>query len=216
MKKIIILTLFPLLTMAQNKLDIATLWKFGRLSEHMVSPDGKLAIYAVKNYDVKANKGTNIIYTQSVRTGRDMSNPTPAEIIDSKTNAFAARFTPDGKKISYLSASSGEVQLYECNLIGSDRKQITFIKGGINGYKYAPTMKHIAFVMDVKMDQEVKEIYPDLDKTNARLIDGLFYRHWDEWHDYAYSHLFIQSYENSTLKDKAIDLMLNEKFDCPV
>lgn len=216
MKKIIILTLFPLLTMAQNKLDIATLWKFGRLSEHMVSPDGKLAIYAVKNYDVKANKGTNIIYTQSVRTGRDMSNPTPAEIIDSKTNAFAARFTPDGKKISYLSASSGEVQLYECNLIGSDRKQITFIKGGINGYKYAPTMKHIAFVMDVKMDQEVKEIYPDLDKTNARLIDGLFYRHWDAWHDYAYSHLFIQSYENSTLKDKAIDLMLNEKFDCPV
>jgi dipeptidyl aminopeptidase/acylaminoacyl peptidase len=216
MKKIIILTLFPLLTMAQNKLDIATLWKFGRLSEHMVSPDGKLAIYAVKNYDVKANKGTNIIYTQSVRTGRDMSNPTPAEIIDSKTNAFAARFTPDGKKISYLSASSGEVQLYECNLIGSDRKQITFMKGGINGYKYAPTMKHIAFVMDVKMDQEVKEIYPDLDKTNARLIDGLFYRHWDAWHDYAYSHLFIQSYENSTLKDKAIDLMLNEKFDCPV
>lgn len=216
MKKIIILTLFPLLTMAQNKLDIATLWKFGRLSEHMVSPDGKLAIYAVKNYDVKANKGTNIIYTQSVRTGRDLSNPTPAEIIDSKTNAFAARFTPDGKKISYLSASSGEVQLYECNLIGSDRKQITFMKGGINGYKYAPTMKHIAFVMDVKMDQEVKEIYPDLDKTNARLIDGLFYRHWDAWHDYAYSHLFIQSYENSTLKDKAIDLMLNEKFDCPV
>lgn len=216
MKKIIILTLFPLLTMAQNKLDIATLWKFGRLSEHMVSPDGKLAIYAVKNFDVKANKGTNIIYTQSVRTGRDLSNPTPAEIIDSKTNAFAARFTPDGKKISYLSASSGEVQLYECNLIGSDRKQITFIKGGINGYKYAPTMKHIAFVMDVKMDQEVKEIYPDLDKTNARIIDGLFYRHWDAWHDYAYSHLFIQSYENSTLKDKAIDLMLNEKFDCPV
>ena len=110
MKKIILLTLFPLFTMAQNKLDIATLWKFGRLSEHMVSPDGKLAIYAVKNYDVKANKGTNIIYTQKIydisgtkRT--DMSKPAPAtatEIIDSKTNAFGARFTPDGKKISYL------------------------------------------------------------------------------------------------------------------
>lgn len=216
MKKFLILTFLPLFTMAQNKLDIATLWKFGRLSEHMVSPDGKLAIYAVKNYDVKANKGTNIIYTQSIRTGRDLSNYAPKEIIDSKTNAFAARFTPDGKKISYLSASSGEVQLYECNLMGSDRKQITFIKGGINGYKYAPTMKHIAFVMDVKLDQEVREIYPDLDKTNARIIDGLFYRHWDAWHDYAYSHLFIQAYDNGALKDQAIDLMLNEKFDCPV
>jgi len=196
--------------MAQNKLDIATLWKFGRLSEHMVSPDGKLAIYAVKNYDVKANKGSNLIYTQSIVGG------IAKEIIDAKTNAFGARFTPDGKKISYLSASSGDVQLYECDLMGSNRKQITQVKGGINGYKYAPTMNNIALVMDVKLDQEVKEIYPDLDKSNARIIDGLYYRHWDAWHDFAYSHLFIQAYENGSLKGDPLDLMLNEKFDCPV
>ncbi len=196
--------------MAQNKLDIATLWKFGRLSEHMVSPDGKLAIYAVKNYDVKANKGSNVIYTQSIVGGN------AREIIDAKTNAFGARFTPDGKKISYLSAASGDVQLYECDLIGLNRKQLTQVKGGINGYKYAPTMNNIALVMDVKLDQEVKEIYPDLDKSNARIIDGLYYRHWDAWHDYAYSHLFIQAYENGALKGEALDLMPNEKFDCPV
>ena len=242
MKKLLLFTFLPLFTMAQNNLDIATLWKFGRLSEHMVSPDGKLAIYAVKHYDLKANKGANTIFVQPVfagrddgagrddvgtgrdlslhrdgGTGRDLSLPkSPMAILDETINAFGARFTPDGKKISYLSAKTGDVQLYECDLNGKNTKQITEVKGGINGYKYSPSMKHIALVMDVKLDQEVKEIYPDLDKTNARIIDGLYYRHWDAWHDYAYSHLFIQSYENGKLTGVATDIMLNEKFDCPV
>ncbi|MDZ4668331.1 MAG: S9 family peptidase [bacterium] len=212
MKKLLLLTLMPLMGLAQNKMEIETLWSFGRISEHMVSPSGKHAIYAVKNYDLKANKGSNIIYTKSIVK----PNETAKEIIGASVNAFSARYTPDGTKISYLSAESGDVQLYECNLIGSNRKQITSFKGGINGYKYAPTMKHIAFVMDVKLDQEVKEIYPDLDKTNARIIDALYYRHWDAWHNYAYSHLFIQLYGNGALVGAPLDLMLNEKFDCPV
>ncbi|OYU95992.1 MAG: peptidase S9 [Bacteroidetes bacterium B1(2017)] len=223
MKKILLLTFLPLFTMAQNKLDIATLWKFGRLSEHMVSPDGKLAIYAVKHYDLKANKGANTIFTQRVntvvRTGRDLSlrdEPAATVVLDETINAFGARFTPDGKKISYLSAKSGEVQLFECDLDGKNSHKITNVRGGINGYKYSPKMTHIALVMDVKLDQEVKEVYPDLDKTNARIIDGLFYRHWDAWHDYAYSHLFIQPYSNGNLTGELVDLMKDERFDCPV
>lgn len=210
MKKFLLLTFIPFFAMAQNNLNIETLWQFGRISEHSVSPDGKTAIYAVKNYDIKANKGTNQIFTQSIAGGN------PQVIINPDINAFGARFTPDGKLISYLSALSGEVQLYTCQLNGTNQQQITFVKGGINGYKFSPTMKHIALVMDVKLDLEVKEKYPDLEKTNARIIDGLFYRHWDAWHDYAYSHLFIQNFENGKLIGNPKDLMEGERFDCPI
>ncbi|MFY8190007.1 MAG: TolB family protein, partial [Bacteroidia bacterium] len=210
MKKLFLLSLIPFFAMAQNNLNVETLWQMGRISEHSVSPNGELAIYAVKNYDLKANKGTNIIYTQGINNGK------PTAISNAEQNAFGARFTPDGKLISFLSAKSGEVQLYTCQLDGSKAEQITFAKGGINGYKFSPTMKHVALVMDVKLDQEVKEKYPDLDKSNARIIDGLFYRHWDAWHDYAYSHLFIQEYNNGKLMGEPKDLMLGEKFDCPV
>ncbi|MCF8253924.1 MAG: S9 family peptidase [Bacteroidia bacterium] len=222
MKKLLILTLLPLFSMAQNKLDIATLWQFGRISEHMVSPDGKLAIYAVKHYDVKANKGKNTIYIKPIsqsapaRTGLDLPLPQPTPILDETINAFGARFTPDGLKISYLRTINDEVQLFECDLSGKNSKQITQIKGGINGYKYSPKMNQLALVMDVKMDSKVSEVYPDLDKSNARIIDNLFYRHWDAWHDYAYSHLFIQAYENGQLKGEALDLLAGEKFDCPL
>jgi dipeptidyl aminopeptidase/acylaminoacyl peptidase len=210
MKKTLLLIFIPFLAMAQKNLSIETLWQFGRISEHSVSPDGKLAIYAVKNYDLKANKGTNIVYTQGINAGK------ASAITNADQNAFGARFTPDGKKISYLSAQSGDVQLYLCDLNGSNPVQITTVKGGINGYKFSPTMKHLALVMDVKLDKEVKDLYPDLDKSKGRIIDGLFYRHWDAWHDYAYSHLFIQEYANGKLLAEPKDLMLGEKFDCPV
>ena len=210
MKKILFLSLIPFFTMAQTSLNIEKLWQLGRISEHSVSPDGNFAIYAVKNYDLKANKGTNLVYIQNIHAGK-------AEVITKpEQNAFGARFMPDGKKISFLSAISGEVQLYTCQTNGSNPEQITFVKGGINGYKISPTMKHLAFTMDVKLDQEVKEMYPDLDKSNARIIDGLFYRHWDAWHDYAYSHLFIQTLENGKLSGTPKDLLEGEKYDCPV
>jgi dipeptidyl aminopeptidase/acylaminoacyl peptidase len=210
MKKILFLSLIPFFTMAQTSLNIEKLWQLGRISEHSVSPDGNFAIYAVKNYDLKTNKGTNLVYIQNIHAGK-------AEVITQpEQNAFGARFMPDGKKISFLSAISGEVQLYTCQTNGSNPEQITFVKGGINGYKISPTMKHLAFTMDVKLDQEVKEMYPDLDKSNARIIDGLFYRHWDAWHDYAYSHLFIQRLENGKLSGSPKDLLEGEKYDCPV
>jgi len=211
MKKILLLmALVPHLLMAQQNLSLETLWKFGRVSEPCVSPDGKLAIYGVKTYDVKANKGTNIIYSKSIAGG-------DAKALTEQTqNAFSARFTPDGKKISYLSVVEGEVQLFEMNLDGQSKTQVSKVKGGINGYKYSPTMTHVAYVADVKLDLSVKEIYPDLDKCNGRIIDELYYRHWDAWHDYAYSHLFISDYKNGELVGNPKDIMQGERFDCPV
>lgn len=197
-------------TFAQQNLSIEKLWKLGRVSDQQVSPDGKTIIFGVKNYDIKNNKGNNIIYKCDVNGGNKIA------ITSAEMNAFSARFTPDGKKISYLKAIAGNVALFEMNLDGKDETLVLNFPSGISGYKYSPKMNNIAFTSDVKLDKEVKEIYPDLDKCNARIIDGLFYRHWDSWHDYAYSHLLIVPYSNGQTSGDAIDIMKNEKFDCPL
>jgi dipeptidyl aminopeptidase/acylaminoacyl peptidase len=196
--------------MAQQNLTIDNLWQLGRVADAQVSNDGKTVIYSVRNYSIKTNKSTNIIYSITI------NGENKTVLTDGDLNAFGARFTPIGNKISFLSAKSGDVQLWEMNLDGSNKTKVTNFNGGISGYKYSPIMKHIAFTADVKLDKEVKEIYPDLDKCNARIIDGLFYRHWDSWHDYAYSHLFIIPYSNGETNGYALDIMKDEKFDCPL
>ena len=195
---------------APEKLSIEKLWKLNRVTEPQISPDGKSIIYGVRTYDVKANKSTNIIYKSTINGDQKIAISSPKE------NANSARWRPDGKKILFLSNTDNGTQLFEMNPDGSGITQITNIADGINGYQYAPDGKNLAFVADVKLDNEVKDIYPDLDKSTGRIIDGLLYRHWDAWHDYKYSHLFIVSLENGKVNGTPIDIMAGEKFDCPL
>jgi len=56
------------------------------------------------------------------------------------------------------------------------------------------------------------DFYPELDSANVQIYNELSYRHWDEWEDGAFGHLFIESVDGS---GAPIDILLNEPFDCP-
>ncbi|MCE2787715.1 MAG: prolyl oligopeptidase family serine peptidase [Bacteroidota bacterium] len=211
MKKVIyLLLIIALHANAQERLTPEMLWKFGRVSNPQLAPDAKQILFEVKKYDLAANKGTNIVYVMPPSGGN------PVAVTDDATNAFNAKWRPDGKKITFLSSADGSVQLYEINPDGTGKKQITTVNGGISGYKYSPTLTHIAFTADVKLDRTAAEMYSDLPETKARIIDGLFYRHWDSWHDYAYSHVFVAGYSDGQLTGEASDIMKDEKYDAPL
>ncbi|MFP4529550.1 MAG: prolyl oligopeptidase family serine peptidase, partial [Candidatus Kapaibacterium sp.] len=65
---------------------------------------------------------------------------------------------------------------------------------------------------DVKVGKSVKDMYPKLDKAEARIFTDSPIRHWDEWEDENYSHLFIMPADGG----EAIDLMEGEKYDTPM
>jgi dipeptidyl aminopeptidase/acylaminoacyl peptidase len=211
MKKL--LTAFLLVSLfanAQEKLTPELLWKLGRVGNPVVSPDGKTVIYEVKRYDLAANKGTNFIYSITPSGG------TPVQLSDEKDNAQDVKWRPDGKKITFLSASSGDMQLWEMNPDGTGKTKVSAVAGGISGYKYAPNLAMVAYAADVKLDRAASEMYSDLPEVKARIIDGLFYRHWDAWHDYAYRHIFIAPYSDGKVSETATDIMKDEKFDAPL
>src|SRR6476620_5440105 len=105
---LLIVSLFCVQLMAQpkDKLTPELLFKLGRVNNPQLSADGKTVLYEVKNYDVASNKGTNIIYTLSLPSGK------PVAVSEAAQNAFDVQWRPDGKKITFLSASSGSVQLW--------------------------------------------------------------------------------------------------------
>ncbi|MCC7533116.1 MAG: S9 family peptidase [Bacteroidia bacterium] len=197
------------LVFAQQRLTPELLWQMGRVGSPVVSPDGKSILYEVKSYDVSTNKGTTIVYTMPSKGGAAMA------VTTKEVNAFAARYRPDGQKITFLSTKDGETQLYEMNLDGSNITAVTNINGGIEGYKYSPTLSHLMYIAKVKLDRTVNEMYPDLPLVNARIIDGLYYRHWDEWSDFTYNHPFIVTYQNGKIGNDAIDILGEERYHAP-
>ena len=123
--------------------------------------------------------------------------------------------TPMDAALAFCPGESGSVQLWEMNRDGSDKSRITDIDGGISNFLYAPSGSHISYTRNIKLDQTASDRHPDLPEADARIIDSLMFRHWDSWHDYAYSHLFVAAYRDGKIGE-ARDIMESERFDTPL
>lgn len=192
--------------------DIMTpevLWSFGRIGGMQVSPDGKTVLYTVTWYNTEENKSYRDIYTIPA-VGGD-----PKNLTNSPANEMNAIWRPDGKKIGYLSSASGSVQMWEMNPDGSGNKCISEFEEGVSGFGYSPDQSKIFYFKNVKLDDNIQDLFPDLPKANARLENDIMYRHWDSWHDYTYNHLFIAPYSNGKVST-GNDIMPGEKFDSPM
>lgn len=191
-----------------DKITPELLWSLKRIGNESVSPDGKKVLYAVTQCNIKSNNSHKKLYIYDINTGKTK------KIANVKRHDSEAVWTPDGNRIGFTSETSGEKQLWEMDIDGNNRKQISFIDGGIESFKYSPQGNKVIFVKNVKLDNSIVDIYPDLPKANARIETDIMYRHWDKWHDYTYRHLFVAQYCNSGIKD-AEDIMKDEYFDAP-
>ncbi len=196
-------------TLFAERLTPELLWALGRLSDPQVSPDGQRVVYGVSFYDIEKNRGNRDLYSISSRGGA------ARRITAFLGNEYNARWRPDGRRVGFLSGQSGSVQLWEMNPDGSDKTRITAIDGGISNFLYAPSGRHISFTRNIQLDQTVTDQHPDLPDAEARVIDTLMFRHWDSWHDYAYSHLFVAPYRDGKTGAPR-DLMESEHFDTPL
>ncbi len=182
------------------------LWSLGRVSLYDVSPNGTQVLYGITKYNIAENKAYRDLY--SIRT--DGSNAgIPRRLTNTSENEYEARFRPDGKKIGYLSGG----KLWEMNPDGSQAAKVSDLN--MDGFLYSPDGKKILFIHDVKFEKSTLDIYPDLPKANARIIDDLMYRHWDTWEDGYYSNIFVVDYKNGRLSG-APQNIVKEPFDTPL
>lgn len=206
----IVLVFLSVSTYAQNKWTPELLWQVARIGEEQVSPDGKLLLYGVSNYQLAENQSSRAFYIRSVEGGA------ARKLVEMDRAVFNPRWRPDGEKIGFLSTQSGSTQLWEINPDGTGLAQTTDYEFGIENFAYAPDMAHISFTADVKLDETVRDLYPDLPYAEARIIDDLMYRHWDEWHDYMYSHVFFDTYTGGKVGGAPKDIMKSECYDVPL
>ncbi|WP_075589842.1 S9 family peptidase [Labilibacter marinus] len=192
-----------------DRLTPELIWQLGRVGNVCVSPNGKDVIYTVAHTDIKENKSYTDIYKANIASSET------TQITNSKESESSLSYSANGDDIFYLSSKSGTTQLWKLHLESSKTSQITNIKGGITGYVFSPDMKKLAYTAQVKLDEDVQDLYPDLPHANARIEDDLMYRHWDDWEDGSYSHVYITDASNGLITS-ATDIMEGEKFDSPL
>jgi dipeptidyl aminopeptidase/acylaminoacyl peptidase len=214
MNRLIISVLFLIFAVihpahSAERLTPEALWKMKRVSSPAISPDGKTVVFAVKVYDTKTNTSDIDLYTTSVDGGeaRLLSGGPQKDMEPS--------WSPDGKKIYFLSDRTESVQLWSMDSDGAGAQQISSTDGSISSYGIADDGESVWFTKDVKIGKTVKEQYPDLPLTTGRIYDDLMYMHWDEWQDENWSHVFIAKISDGKLGE-ATDIMAGEPFDTPM
>jgi len=191
------------------------LWELGRLGGSAVSADGGRVAYTVRRYELAEDAGTTSLHVVDVESGATRT------LLSEWKSIGDLQFGPGpfGERI-WLTGSSGKdehgTQAWALDPVDGGLLQVTALEDGVANLKVSPTGTHVAFTRDVKLDAEVTELYEDLPKADARIIDSLMFRHWNAWHDYRYSHLFVAPLGEDGRAGEAVDLMEGLRVDCPV
>lgn len=198
----------PETTLASDRMTPEILWAFGRLGGFSVSPDGTMAVYPVTYFHKEENRSYTDLYRM------DLPGGAVTRLTDTGYNENSPAWTPDGK-IAFMCARSGSMQAWVMEPDGSGLRQLTDIPGGIGGFLISPDRSRLLYLKEVKLEQDVHDLHPDLPKANARLIGDQFYRHWDHWVE-SYTHPFVADHTEGGLITGGKDLIEGEKWGAPL
>lgn len=190
-----------------HNLTAEDLYSMKRLSDLQISPDGKWIIYTVATPSIPENKLKRDIWATSI------DGKYTHQITEDESNEMSPIFSPDGKKIAYLSNKSGAYQIYVQDFPMGKPRQITNLEEGVSNILWSPDGKFISFTSEVKLLKTINDEYPQYPKANIRYYTDLPVRHWDEWIDDKFSHLFVVKVEGN---NDPFDLMKDEHIDTPL
>jgi len=176
------------------------MWKFRRLGTFTLSPDGTAVLYTVTDIDLQTEARVTNIYRLSASGGE------PVQL--TSDGGSSPQWYNAGKSIAY----SNKGNLCTMNQDGSEKK----IVAGLTDFEIfsiSPAGNNIYYTKRVKLDQTANEKY-NLPKAKVRIINDLMYRHWNYWSDFSYSHIFVASFNGSSVSDEK-DIMNNQRFESP-
>jgi dipeptidyl aminopeptidase/acylaminoacyl peptidase len=171
-----------------------------RVSDPQVSPDGRWVAYTVGTPDREANRTATNLWLVAVAGGE------PRQLTRSGRDR-RPRWSPDGRRLAFLSTRDGAAQVYVIALDGGEAKKLTTLSTGADNVLWAPDGKWLAFTSEVHPDcrddacNAQRDAAREKNKVKARVYDRLLYRHWNTWSEGKRSHLFVVAAEGGTPRD---------------
>lgn len=121
------------------------------ISTVRVSPDGGKVVYAVK--ELKTIDGKSDFINHLFIS--DNNNTNTIQLTQGEKNNINPKWSPDGKKIAFVSNRDGKNNLYFLNLGRGEAERLTDLKTGINDFKWSNKGNLIAFTSsDFETEEE--------------------------------------------------------------
>ena len=125
----------------------------------------------------------------------------------------------DGKYVLYsvstpdVDSNKSKRKSYMIPVTGGTAMEINNPDSLLNNKNLSPDGKYTLGDKEVKVKKIFgSDKYPELPKSNVYIFDNLDQRHWDEWEDGKFNHVFVTPVGKS---EEAKDIMPDEPYDCP-
>ncbi|MEN6607344.1 MAG: S9 family peptidase, partial [Bryobacteraceae bacterium] len=131
----------------------------------------------------------------------------PRQLTTEGTLNERARWSPDAKKIAWISNRGGTSQVWLMDADGTHARRVTDISTEAGGAVFSPNGKQLFFTSEVYPDcpddacNKQKLAAGDDSKVKAREYTSLLYRHWTKWQSARRKHILVVDVEGGVPKD---------------
>ena len=190
------------LAAAPRPFTIDDLVALPRVGAPAMSPDGALVAFTVGRATPAGARVLSTLYAVAVAG----EGGAPRRLTARDERVSSPRFSPDGRRLAFVSDRSGAPQAYVLELAGGEAVQATSLPAGVGEVlSFTPGGEALLVTSDVEprcgADAACNERADAEAKGRPRVATKLLFRHWNEWRPTARSHVLRVPFDGGAPAD---------------
>lgn len=214
-----LLAALPLLASSGRVLTHEDLWLMPRVSQPVLSPDGRWVVVNVVEPAYAADEQVSDLWLVPADGSAE-----PRRLTATRAAESGVSWSADSRRIAFSTRRDGDSanQIYVLDIDRpGEAQRLTTLSTGARTPSFSPDGRMIAFVSTLfpqaRSDEDSQRIARERRerKYNARVYTGFPIRNWDRWLDESQPRLFVQVIGENTARDLLLDseLLASPGFD---